>query len=272
MSLSHAAREAVESGAELKLCSKCGFHYPATTEFFYRCNTAPGGLRYHCKECTKRIARDYLRAKRAGTLPPPKKILPGDPRECGWCHVTLPWTEEFYAIHSRKPDGSIARLDYYCRECRRKSARRHYWENVEQSRARERETRRARKERDPERYARLQRRHTERWRAKRARERKTDPLLPSAPVLPLLETFFGGTEGLAREMAKRDGTRSAATWSRQIRRWKNGAALRESVADLLIVIAFPDKELADFWPDRYEEEQVPYAARMRKPSVRRKTA
>lgn len=273
MTLTPRSREAMASGVDLRLCSKCGQHFPATTEFFYRCKHSPAGLRYHCKDCTKRIARDYRRAKRAGTLPPVKKILPGDPRECGWCKVTLPWTEEFYSVHSRNPDGSIKRLDYYCRECRRKSARRYYWNDVERSRARERETRRARRERDPERYARLQKAHSRRYFAKRRREQGRDRLLDPAPILPLIANHPGGAEALAREIARRDGDRNAATWSRQIRRWRAGAKIRESAADLLAVVAADGlKDLRDFWPEEYEEPPRPYAARIRKPRVRRRTA
>jgi 5-methylcytosine-specific restriction endonuclease McrA len=45
--------------APLKRCTKCGKYFAATTEFFYRDATRPGGLYPACKQCKKAYADDY---------------------------------------------------------------------------------------------------------------------------------------------------------------------------------------------------------------------
>lgn len=45
-----------------KQCSKCGFPFPATTDFFYANSSAKSGISATCKECTKARAKSYTQA------------------------------------------------------------------------------------------------------------------------------------------------------------------------------------------------------------------
>lgn len=38
---------------KIKTCAKCKTSYPATADYFYKCNRYKDGLEYTCKECRK---------------------------------------------------------------------------------------------------------------------------------------------------------------------------------------------------------------------------
>lgn len=269
MALTAVARDAAAEGVPLKLCGTCGHHYPATLEFFYVCATNPDGLRYACKECTKKAARDRQRRIRAGL---PGRTTPkyemGDTRPCAFCKVPQPWTTEFFAVNHRNPDGSIRRLDYTCRACRREDVRRRYWEDVEASRERDRQQREERLARDPERYRRLARKHGAAYR-RRQRAKLKDPFLPVGPMVewidrkvktypfdPFLATNNAQSGGqlamFLRDLSTAAPTRTPDGWGRLIRRWRSeNKGIRESDADAILTGFDDGTRLHDLWPELY---------------------
>ncbi len=53
----------------IKVCSACAVQYPATAEFFTRCNKSlKDGLSGQCKECTNKPRRSRRQPNRAGQL------------------------------------------------------------------------------------------------------------------------------------------------------------------------------------------------------------
>jgi 5-methylcytosine-specific restriction endonuclease McrA len=50
------------SSVPLKQCSKCGFPFPATTDFFYVNSSAKSGISATCKECTKARVKAHTQA------------------------------------------------------------------------------------------------------------------------------------------------------------------------------------------------------------------
>ena len=112
-----------------KPCSKCGGVFPATTEFFRKA-TAPGALRSECHACRSKHRRERY-AKRFE--PPAPKVKPTE-RACSQCQRVFPYDLTYFPPF--KP--GLFGLRAECRECNRQ---RH----------------REKRQRDPERYRKINR-------------------------------------------------------------------------------------------------------------------
>lgn len=134
---------------EYKTCTKCGKALPARAEFFYRSKTAPDGLAWYCKECSK--AQDRLRSQPdyEGQHARRAALLASGLQECAKCHETKPldefsqgaqtlsgrksWCKRCYAeqmgweycprtVYPEAPDGYK-----YCTQCEQLTPLREFW-------------------------------------------------------------------------------------------------------------------------------------------------
>ena len=111
---------------EMKICTKCGVEYPATSDYFYKSKASKSGLKSHCKICAKEMnkinhARHYENNKEKVNKKNmenyykknPREVIPDGMKRCSKCKEVLPVEKFSYSSKSR--DG----LRYRCKECRK---------------------------------------------------------------------------------------------------------------------------------------------------------
>lgn len=101
----------------MKICSKCGKEYPATTEYFYKNSYYPDGLAKSCKQCDllrMKIARDSKNKEKYEKQAKIKaELKQKGTRICTKCGKELPATPEYFYRDARNEDG----LRCECKQC-----------------------------------------------------------------------------------------------------------------------------------------------------------
>ena len=92
--------------ANQKKCSKCGFVYPASTDYFPKDVSKKDGLHNYCKDCH----REYRYKKKAGF------------KKCNKCELIKCKLE--FQVRKNNKDG----YDNYCKECRSYMQKKYYRE------------------------------------------------------------------------------------------------------------------------------------------------
>lgn len=99
----------------MKICSKCGKEYPATTEYFCKNSRSKDGLHYWCKCCQKEY--DLNRSKNKEKLSQEQKLASEQMKVCTKCNKVLPFSA--FNADSNKKYG----LSSICKECDKASSK-----------------------------------------------------------------------------------------------------------------------------------------------------
>ena len=124
----------------IKTCTKCNTEYPATAEYFYRCNSSKDGLRSICKICDKKKwaegaqkKQEIEQQKQQNTL---KDRKARGVKFCPKCKQELPANLDYFYSNVSNEDG----LSYWCKDCSKQVMKvwksKNYNQIIEKQRAR----------------------------------------------------------------------------------------------------------------------------------------
>lgn len=104
---------------QTKICTKCGSEYPATAEYFYKCNSSKDGWRSICKICDKKKwAKDSQKKQEIKQKEQQKvknDLKSRGVKICPKCNRELPANLDYFYSNISMEDG----LSFWCKECSR---------------------------------------------------------------------------------------------------------------------------------------------------------